>query len=289
MLKKFGMGLALTATFGLLACDDSSSGSDGGTVTVSCKVESENPLVTKMSEGGISFTTKYELDKDGKLVQTYEYSSQAIADDECTDLEKEMGEVDVTCEGKKVIVVDREPISEKVFKTTVDIAKSACQEMDGKKVSVNGDDEDGGVPGGKDNGGIGSKDGDEGGSAPKTSSCEFDVNKDVWEYTTSSEDMLGSKHESKTRYEFKGKDYTVTTESKTSGGYSATAQCSDEVLEAYNYEEDDPDTGSIKSEASCDGNVFKLKTVQVVKNYEEQGFTKESLVTTLTAACQAGY
>ena len=89
MLKKFGMGLALTATFGLLACSDSSSSSDGGKVTISCKVEKEKPLTIKSSEGPFSGTITYDLNKDGKVVETYEISSEAVAKDECAEMEKD--------------------------------------------------------------------------------------------------------------------------------------------------------------------------------------------------------
>ena len=142
MLKKLSFGLALTAAFGLMACSDSSSGGDGGTVTISCKVLKEKPLTIKSSEGPFSGTITYDLNKDGKVVETYEISSEAVAKDECEEMEKDEMYGEVTCTGKKIVGVYSEAVSEDDFQEFVEGLKEECIESDGKTVKL---DDDGGL------------------------------------------------------------------------------------------------------------------------------------------------
>lgn len=277
MFNKIGFGLALTAAFGLMACSDSSSGSDSGKVTLHCKVLKKEPLTLQHSEGGLSFKSVYELTPEGKMKATYEFPSESIAKEECAD-SKGDDSIDVTCDGKKVIEVSKEVVSKTEFETMVTEMKDDCVESDGQTVTI---DKDGYIVDDDDD------DDDEGGPATATS-CEFDINADAWEYNKSSEDLTGNKSTGTVRYDFDGKNYTMVSTTKTTGKYVA-AMCSDEVLESYNFEEDDPGYGSTKSVASCDDGVFTMKITTVVLNYEEQGFTKEILKETATSACIAGY
>ena len=283
MLKKLSFGLALTAAFGLMACSDSSSGSDGGKVTISCKVLKEKPLTIKESEGPFSATITYDLNKDGNPVATYEFSSDAIAKDECEDMGKDNEYGDVTCTGKKIVAVYNEVASEKEFQEFLDAMKEDCIESDGMTVNLDEDnviDLDGDEDGDDDG-----EDGDEG---PATeSSCDFDVNADVWEYSFEYEDEV-DKSKGSVRYEFDGKDYTVVRTTKNTSK-DADLACTEEAAASYN-DEYNTTNMSKKTEASCEGKALVLKTTDVYRDYEEEfGFTKQSLVATVTASCRAGY
>ena len=99
--KILGLALSLTAAFGLMACGDSSSGSD----SPYCKVSSEGNTVTvKMGYMGQSTETTEVLDENGYLTMTVVYSgfSQEELNAECREAKQKMGS-DVTCEGNTII------------------------------------------------------------------------------------------------------------------------------------------------------------------------------------------
>ena len=282
MLNKLGLGLALMAAFGLMACSSSSS-SDNGKVTLSCKVAKESPLTIKESAGiRGSVTIIYDQNEDGKMVVTYDFGNQSDADDECEDAQKGSEFEEVTCNGKKVVEVSSETATEKEFKALVDNIKEDCIESDGQTVTIDkegyivDDDEDDG------------DDGDDGDEGPATaSSCDFDVKADVWEYSFEYEDEV-DKSKGSVRYEFDGKDYTVVRTTK-STSKDADLACTKEAAASYN-DEYNTTNMSKKTEASCEGKALVLKTTDVYRDYEEEfGYTKQNLVATVTASCRAGY
>ncbi len=279
MFNKIGFGLALTAAFGLMACSDSSSGSDSGKVTLHCKVLKEEPLTLQHSEGGMSFKSVYELTPEGKMKTTYEFPSESIAKEECAD-SKGDDSIDVTCDGKKVIEISKESSSKNEFKTMVTAIKDDCVESDGQTVTI---DKDGYIVDDDDD-----DDDDDGDAGPATeSSCDFDINADAWEYTFTNEDDF-DKSEGSVRYEFDGKDYTVVRITK-STSKDASQTCTEDAADSYNDEFSDA-TISKKTEASCDGKTLVLKTTDTYRNYEEEfGYTKQQLMYTLAASCRAGY
>ena len=100
-MRILGLALSLSAAFGLMACGDSSSGSD----SPYCNVSSEGNTVTvKMGFQGQSTETTEVLDENGYLTMTVVYSgfSQEELNAECREAKLKMGS-DVTCEGNTII------------------------------------------------------------------------------------------------------------------------------------------------------------------------------------------
>lgn len=283
MLKKIGLGLTLTAAFGLMSCDDSSStGSSGGTVTISCKVVSEDPFTIKSSEAGIGGNITYEL-KDGKVVETYKYDDSALAEDECEDLKSQGGYTKVKCDGKKIVAYTDDEKTEAQFKKYTKQLKDYCAELDGKKVDVNGwGDPD-------DDGPTSSSSAAKSSSSTKTptsaTSCDFKLNNDVWEYSYSiPKDAAGISAEGSDRYEFKGKDVTRISIVKNTGSIMKSVCPSakeDDGIEEY-------EDGSLKIETTCDGENMTIKTTEVWLDYKvNRETTKEELLQSFTAQCKA--
>jgi hypothetical protein len=275
MLKKIGLGIILTASFGLMSCEDSSSSSSGGKVTVSCKVVSEDPFTIKSSEAGISGNMTYEL-KDGKVVETYKFDDSSIAKDECNDMKSRGGYSKVTCDGKKVVAYSEDEMTDAEFKQYKKSLKKYCEDMDGKTIDINdwGDDDDE-VPGGN-----------EGGSpAVQKSPCDFSVNDNVWEYTFSTaKDATGTTTKGSVRYEFKDADLTVI-RTTTSTGSLPKSVCP--TTKQNDYVDEDDEYGSYKVETTCKGEDMISKSTEVIHNYEQNYDTKKNMLAAFKAQCQA--
>ena len=280
MLKKIGLGIALTATFGLMSCEDSSSSSSGGTVTMSCKVVSENPFSIKSSEAGFGGNVTYEL-KDGKVVETYKFDDSALAKEECQDMKESSGYTKVTCDGKKIVAYTDDELTETQFKTYTKNLANKCKEMDGKTVDINGwtiPDDD--VPTSSSSKATSSSST----KAPTSAtSCEFKLNNDVWEYSyDTGKDASGTSVKGTVRYEFKGKDVTIT-ENSTKSGSLVKSICP--TLKEEDYEDSD-ELGSDKMETTCNGDEMIVKTTSVIRNYKENYASKEDMMQALTAQCK---
>ena len=282
MLKKFGMGLALTATFGLLACSDSSSSSDGGKVTISCKVVKEKPLTIKSSEGPFSGTITYDLNKDGKVVETYEISSEDVAKDECAEMEKDEMYGEVTCTGKKIVGIYSETYSEEEFQEFVEMMKEECIGSDGKTVNLDDDgaldldDEDNK----KELGG----DDDEGGEfLDNPPSCNFDEDADEWGYSYSTgKDVSGTSSATDVEYRIEGKDLVQVTTTEYIGSAMKLAcpsvKGSDgEIKDEYMSE---------KTETTCTDEGMITKSTAISYGYMDE-WTKEQVVKNIKASCEA--
>ena len=282
MLKKIGLGLTLTAAFGLMSCDDSSStGSSGGTVTISCKVVSENPFTIKSSEAGIGGNITYEL-KDGKVVETYKYDNSALAEDECEYLKSHGSYTKVNCDGKKIVAYTDDEQTEAQFKKYTKQLKDYCAEMDGKKVDANGwsDPDDDGPTSSSSK----AKSSSSVKSSTNTSSCDFKLSDDKWEYSyTVGKDASGTSAKGTVRYEFKGKDVTRTTITTSTGAMIPAVCSSMEADDSY----DEYETGSMKVETYCEGDDMIVKSTEVTLDYEENDATKEELRQAFTAQCKA--
>lgn len=277
MLNKLSFGLALTAAFGLMACSDSSSSSDNGKVTISCKVVKENPLTLKGNVGGRSAATVvYDLNKDGKMVATYDFGSQADADEECADAQKDSQFEEVTCEGKKVTEISAETSTEAEYKVMADLIKEDCIESDGQTVTI---DKDGYIIDDDEEEG----DGDEKDSGENVAaSCDFGID-DPWEYSYVADDVMG-KSSGTVKFKIDGKDFVSTTVTKTSGSTAATMCKHPEALAEMAGEDYEDEYISSKYEVSCEGSVYVMKIVSVEKNATEDK-TKEELYQQAKTSC----
>lgn len=276
MFNKIGFGLALTAAFGLMACSSSSS-SDNGKVTISCKVAKESPLTIKESAGiRGSVTIIYDQNEDGKMVVTYDFGSQSDADDECEDAQKGSEFEEVTCNGKKVVEVSSETATEKEFKDLVDNIKEDCIESDGQTVTI---DKDGYIIDDDEEEG----DGDEKDSGENVAaSCDFGID-DPWEYSYVADDVMG-KSSGTVKFKIDGKDFVSTTVTKTSGSTAATMCKHPEALAEMAGEDYEDEYISSKYEVSCEGSVYVMKIVSVEKNATENK-TKEELYQQAKTSC----
>ena len=282
MLKKFGMGLALTATFGLMACGDSSSSSDGGKVTLSCKVLKEKPLTIKSTEGAFSETITYDLNKDGKVVETFEISSEAIAKDECAEMEKDEMYDEVTCTGKKIVGIYSDTYSEKEFQDFVKLMKEECIESDGKTVKLEDDgaldldDEDNKKE-------LGGDDDDGGEFLDNPPSCVFDADADEWGYSYSTgKDVTGISSATDVEYRIEGKDLVQVTTVEAIG---ANAKLACPSLKDTDGEYKD-EYMSNKMETTCTDEGMITKSTTINYGYMDE-WTKEQVVKNIKAACEA--
>ena len=99
--KKLGLALSLTFAFGLMACDSSSGGKGGN--TISCKVTSTSNSVTmSASYQGQSVTQKVTLQGDNMIeTTTFSGMTQSEFNEECEDA-KEISYGDVSCDGRTI-------------------------------------------------------------------------------------------------------------------------------------------------------------------------------------------
>ncbi len=131
--KKWGLALSLTFAFGLMACDSSSGGKGGN--TISCKVTSTSNSVTmSASYQGQSITEKVTLQGDN-MIQTTTYSgmTQSEFNEECEDA-KEYSFGDVTCEGKTITVKGE------AYGVTIGKLKESAEEMCDEMKSMDEED-----------------------------------------------------------------------------------------------------------------------------------------------------
>ena len=102
-LKILGMALSVAATFGLMACDNSSS-SNGG--VPSCKVTTDANSVTLTSSlGGQSMTEKAVIEGDYVIkTTTYKGISKSEVQEQCNEMKSYRQALDVTCGDNSVTV-----------------------------------------------------------------------------------------------------------------------------------------------------------------------------------------
>lgn len=129
-IKKLGFCLFLTASFGLLACGDSSSGSNPDFIE-ECKFTDHNSNLFTIEIAGLSQKFEYLGDKytftqdyDGDLVTAEEIESA------CEDAKKESPESTITCKGSHISVTD--VISADEFELLKAASKKTCEEFKGE-------------------------------------------------------------------------------------------------------------------------------------------------------------
>jgi len=281
MLKKFGMGLALTATFGLLACSDSSS-SDDGKVTVHCKVVKEKPLTINSTEGPFSGTITYDLNADGKIVETYEMTNEALAKDECEELQQDEEYGEVTCTGKKIVAVYEETSSEKEFQQFTSMMKTECESMDGKSVKLDEggdldlDDEDNKKE-------LGGDDDDGGEFLDNPPSCNFDADADEWGYSYSTgKDVSGTSSATDVEYRIEGKDLVQVTTTEYIG--SAMKLACPSMKETDGEYKDEYVSNTMETTCTDEGMITKSTAISY--GYMDE-WTKEQVVKNIKAGCEA--
>lgn len=276
MLKKLSFGVALTAAFGLMACSDSSS-SNGGSVTVSCKVVSQNPFTIKSTEGNISGTIKFELNKDGIVVETNEFATEAMQQEVCEERQDDSEYKEVECSGKKVVTYSSETMTEKEFKDYLESAEAWCKASDGKKVTI--DDEGEEVIDLDDD-----DDGDEGGEfLPNKPSCVFDEDADEWGYSYSTgKDVTGISSATDVEYRIEGKDLVQVTTVEAIG---ANAKLACPSLKDTDGEYKD-EYMSNKMETTCTDEGMITKSTTINYGYMDE-WTKEQVVKNIKAGCEA--
>lgn len=145
-MKKIGFALSLTAAFGLMACGDSSSNSNGG--MPSCNVTSDANSVTRsMSYGGESVVVKQTIEGNYLITTTtYKGMPKDAVEEECEEAKYDR-EAEVTCEGNSVTTkVEAEGMSIAKLKT---LAESTCKEIS-SGVYVDDEDEEEDYPSKKD-------------------------------------------------------------------------------------------------------------------------------------------
>ena len=122
-MKKWGVALSLAATFGLMACGDSSSSDD-----FSCRVSSDaNSVTMDMSYMGQSMSTEATLQGDKLVVSTtLKGFSSAEVDEACEEMKRQFR--GGTCDGNThTYTTDAEDAT--IEEMRVD-AESSCKEME---------------------------------------------------------------------------------------------------------------------------------------------------------------
>lgn len=183
--KKLGLGLALTASFGLMACGDDSSSSPttAGDLTPKCSVSStDNSVGYTVTSGSVSTVFTAKVNKDGSITytstQTFPSSTFSSSElkMECEAAKKDAsGEnVELTCNSDKIAATWTEDANEDV--SLADLKKEyqlLCDMTSGKNPSFDFDDDD-----------DDSSDDDDKkqpGSSSKED-CSFKMDSDTWSY-----------------------------------------------------------------------------------------------------------
>ena len=252
---------------------NNSSSSDNGKVTISCKVEKENPLTIKSSVGAFSGTIIYDLNKDGKVVETYEISSEAVAKDECEQMKKDAMYGEITCTGKMVVGVYNETYSDTEFQDFVEMKKEVCMGSDGKTGKLD------------DNNGTDFDDEDDDGREflDNPPSCNFDADANEWGYSYSTgKDASGISSATDVEYRIEGKDLVQVTTVESVGSIAKMA-CSSVKDTDSEYKDE---YVSKKIETTCIDDGMISKTTFTNYSYMDK-YTKEQVLSEIKATCEA--
>lgn len=201
--RKIGLALALSASFGLLACGDSDSssnatGSNGDDLfTASCKVQ-KDPF--KATTKGYGFTNEVTVTfDDGKIITktVSKFDDQEYADEACEDAKEEAKEADededvtVKCDGKTTTITYTEEGDEEDYEDAMTEETFVCEFIN--SMAANSSDSKSGKSSSSKNGKSSNSKGDESSSSKKD-----DGNKD---------DGSASKIDGKVTYEDDGMKY----------------------------------------------------------------------------------
>lgn len=144
-MKKMGIALSLTAAFGLMACDDSSSASsenkDNG-ANPTCSVSSDkNSVTTTMTKDGMTATMVAKIE-DGYVVSTTTFTNtpKAEIDEACADEKADEENVEVTCKDNVITTkMEADGITLSTIKAGADYG---CKAAESGKFDLDDDDED---------------------------------------------------------------------------------------------------------------------------------------------------
>ena len=138
---KLGMALSLTAVFGLMGCEDSSSSTSNGggeykPGTVGCTVTSQDNVYTqetRMDDFSVTMTVKRT--DDGTVEENFVFSEDVPADT-CDYYSNKIGTdyVDVTCKGKTVKTESKDKIKPEKFSDLIKVYAEICKEANGTPI-----------------------------------------------------------------------------------------------------------------------------------------------------------
>ena len=142
---KFGIALSLTAAFGLIACNDTSSSTDDKDApyeagTIGCKGTSQKPFVQEVRMDDLTITTTMTLE-EGVVVETIEYN-KPIPADSCEHYKLDQNYAKVTCNDKSIKAVNKDKSTEAEFEALTQIISKFCKESNGQKIPDNGSKDD---------------------------------------------------------------------------------------------------------------------------------------------------
>jgi hypothetical protein len=148
-MKKMGIALSLTAAFGLMACDDSSSASsenkDNG-ANPTCSVSSDkNSVTTTMTKDGMTATMVAKIE-DGYVVSTTTFTNtpKAEIDEACADEKADEDNVEVTCKDNVITTkMEADGITLSTIKAGADYG---CKAAESGKFDIDADDDDDAKP-----------------------------------------------------------------------------------------------------------------------------------------------
>ena len=128
---KLGLALSLTATFGILGCNETTSANDSDD-RINCEVKSDkDTVIIKSNEEGFDVTVTYFL-KGNKMIATAEFGKDPSVDI-CEKYKTDNDYVDVKCTEKSVTATSKDSMDAKTFELYTSFQMSACKAMDGKK------------------------------------------------------------------------------------------------------------------------------------------------------------
>ena len=112
------------ATFGFIACDDSSSSSSNGT---SCKVVSQEPLVIETVQEGVKSETTFKLEGN-KVIETIK-TDRDIPEEVCNSYKNDSDYGDIECNKNTVTTTSKDELSKKEFETLKNQAINSCKAL----------------------------------------------------------------------------------------------------------------------------------------------------------------
>lgn len=141
-MKKMGIALSLTAAFGLMACDDSSSASsdNNSNANPTCSVSSDkNSVTTTMTKDGMTATMVAKIE-DGYVVSTTTFTNtpKAEIDEACADEKADEDNVEVTC--KDNVITTKMKADGITLSTIKAGAEYGCKAAESGEIDLDDDD-----------------------------------------------------------------------------------------------------------------------------------------------------
>lgn len=112
------------ATFGFIACDDSSSSSSNGT---SCKIVSQEPLVIETIQEGVKVETTFKLEGD-KVIETIK-ADRDIPEEVCNNYKNDPDYGNIECNKNLVTLTSKDDFNDDSFAILKQEAIGSCKAM----------------------------------------------------------------------------------------------------------------------------------------------------------------